>query len=253
MACEGFEKSLIEEALASTDPALMAHLAVCGDCRAELAAQRELQGHITAGIAAMVADEPSSALLTRVRAQIAAEPAPRSMKWMRWAATGAAVAALAAVALWFAARPSFRPDPMGISPVQSAKDASLPAAVTPQPIASQQPAQSQAAVERKQIPARHVSHSELLVHTSTTMQATQPTVTAVANAPRVEIIVPAGQREAVLRLINALRTGRVDAASLLRAAQPGDLAPLAIAPIEVKPVNGSDEDDGTGNQLENEF
>ena len=58
MACEGFEKSLIEEALASTDPALMAHLAVCADCRAELAAQRELQEHITAGIVAMVAMNP---------------------------------------------------------------------------------------------------------------------------------------------------------------------------------------------------
>ena len=78
-------------------------------------------------------------------------------------------------------------------------------------------------------------------------------MTAVANAPRGEIIVPAGQREAVLRLINALRTGRVDAASLLRTTQPNDIAPLAIAPIEVKPVNSSDEEDSTGNELENEF
>jgi hypothetical protein len=201
----------------------------------------------------MVADEPSSALLTRVRAQIGAEPAPRSMKWMRWAATGVAVTAFAAIALWFAARPSFRLETPGIVPMQSAKDTSSPAPKTPQPIASQQSAESKAAANRRQLGVRHVSHSELLVHTSTTMEATQPAVTAVANAPRVEIIVPAGQREAVLRLINALRTGRVDAASLLRAAQPGDLAPLAIAPIEVKPVNGSDEDDGTGNQLENEF
>jgi hypothetical protein len=51
-----------------------------------------------------------------------------------------------------------------------------------------------------------------------------------------EVIVPAGQREAVLRLVKALQSGRVDAASLMQPAQTGDYALLKIAPIEVKPL-----------------
>jgi hypothetical protein len=86
----------------------------------------------------------------------------------------------------------------------------------------------------------------------TTVKVAQPVVTAAANNPPAEVIVPAGQREAVLRLVNALRTGRVDAASLMRTSQPGNVAPLAIAPLEVKPLNGGGSD-GPGDEFEIEF
>ena len=75
---------------------------------------------------------------------------------------------------------------------------------------------------------------------------------AAANNSRSEIIVPVGQREAVLRLVNALRTGRVDAASLMRTTQPGDVAPLAIAPLEVKPLNGGGSE-GPGDEFNIEY
>jgi hypothetical protein len=257
MACEGFEKSLIEEALASTDPALLAHLAQCADCRAELAAQRELQERINAGIAAMVAEEPSPALMMRVRVRIAEESAPHAINWMQWAAAGVAVTALAAAALWFAARPSGRQQAPGNISVQTAKNTSPSPEKTPALVASQHLAKSDENVAHSKISAAHTSHVKLVAHRSTPHEAPPPAVVVAVTAPRDEkrgeIIVPTGQREAVMRLVDALRTGRVDAASLLRAAQPGDDALLVIAPLELKPVRGSDEDDGAGHQLEDEF
>ena len=253
MACEGFEKSLIEEALASTDPALLAHLARCADCRAELAAQRELQERITAGIVAMVGDEPSPALLMRVRARIAEGTAPRFMSWMQWAAAGVAVAALAAFAMWFAGRHATGLQAPEVKSVQALKNSSSPAQKPAQAASAQQPVQTTANGNGAQAPARHASHAKRMEHASVIVKGTQPAIAVAAAAPRGEIIVPAGQREAVLRLVDALRTGRVDAASLLRTSQPNDSAPLAIAPIEVKPVNSRDEEDSTGHELENEF
>ena len=108
MACEGFETRLIEKAMADADPALTAHLAQCADCRAELAAQSELQQRITNGIAAMVADDPSPALLTRIRAEIASIESPRSANWMQWVIAGVTVTAFAVVATWMIGRPSPR-------------------------------------------------------------------------------------------------------------------------------------------------
>jgi hypothetical protein len=79
----------------------------------------------------------------------------------------------------------------------------------------------------------------------------EPLVTAAANNQPAEIIVPAGQREAVLRLVNALRTGRVDAASLIRTTQPGEVGPLVtIPPLEIKPIIGGD---GSGDEFDIEF
>jgi hypothetical protein len=256
MACEGFETRLIEKALADTDPALTAHLANCAECRAELAAQSALQERITSGIAAMVADEPSPALLTRVRAEVASIEAPRSAKWMQWAIAGVTVTAFAVVAMWMIGRPTARMNGVGNLPVQTASSA--PASVAPAPIqvAPQETSQLRKKVAREHHAVRNSSHVNaprvVPAMVPTTVKVAQPVVTAAANNPPAEVIVPAGQREAVLRLVNALRTGRVDAASLMRTSQPGNVAPLAIAPLEVKPLNGGGSD-GPGDEFEIEF
>jgi hypothetical protein len=256
MACEGFETRLIEKALADTDRALTAHLAKCADCRADFAAQRALQEQITNGIAAMVADEPSPALLTRVRARIAAEGSSRSTNWMQWLFAGVTVAAFAAVSMWIIGRPSRRLNGTQDSPMQSASSApSLPAPMPklePKQVASQIPAQPKPNVLHKHRQVRSVSHPNLPRVAPTIAKASEPLITETANNQSSEIIVPAGQREAVLRLVNALRTGRVDAASLIRTTQPGEVTPLAIAPLEVKPLNGGS-GDGSGMEFEIEF
>jgi hypothetical protein len=253
MACEGFETRLIEKALADTDPALTAHLANCAACRAELAAQSALQERITNGIAAMVADEPSPALLTRVRAEIASLDAPRSANWMQWAIAGVTVTAFAIVAMWMIGRPTARMNGVVNLPVQTASSA--PATVAPPPIqvVPQEISQSKTTNAREHRLVRSASRENASRMAPATVKVAQPIVTAAANNPPAEVIVPAGQREAVLRLVNALRTGRVDAASLIRTTQPGDVAaPLAIAPLEVKPLNGGGSD-GPGDEFEIEF
>jgi|CZKC01.1.fsa_nt_gi hypothetical protein len=252
MACEGFETRLIEKALADTDPALTAHLAKCADCREELAAQRALQERITNGIAAMVADEPSSALLTRVRARIAPEAAPRSTNWMQWVLAGVTVTAFAAVAMWMIGRPSGRPNGVGNLPTQSASSAPSSPSSAPIQVASQQPVQPKPAVSHEHRQIRIASHPNASVSVRATVKVAEPLLTVTANNRPAEVIVPPGQREAVLRLVNALRTGRVDAASLIRTSQPGEVAPLAITPLEVKPLNGGG-GDGPGIEFDIEF
>jgi len=247
MACEGFETRLIERVLADTDPALTAHLAQCADCRAELAAQSELQQRIANGIAAMIADEPSPALLTRVRAEIASMEAPRSANWMQWAFAGVTVSAFAIVAMWMMGRPSARISGTGNLPAQTATSA--PSSVAPPPV---QIASSKKMITREHRSMRGASHANSPLVVPSVAKASQPVMTAAANNSSSEIIVPAGQREAVLRLVNALRTGRVDAASLMRTTQPGEVAPLAIAPLEVKPLNGGGSE-GPGDEFEIEF
>ncbi len=257
MACEGFETRLIEKALADTDPALTAHLATCAECRAELAAQTALQQRITNGISAMVADEPSPALLTRVRAEIASIETPRTANWMQWAIAGVTVTAFAIVAMWMIGRPTARMNGVVNLPVQTASSA--PPSVTPPPIQvapSQELSQSKKTNVREHHAVRSASRENASrmapAMVPATVKVAQPFVTTAATNPPAEVIVPAGQREAVLRLVNALRTGRVDAASLIRTNQPGDVAPLAIAPLEVKPLNGGGSD-GPGDEFEIEF
>jgi hypothetical protein len=250
MACEGFETRLIKRVLADTDPALTAHLAQCADCRAELVAQTELQQRITNGISAMVADEPSLALLTRVRAEISSMEAPRSARWMQWAFTGVMVTAFAIVAMWMIGRPSARMNGMANLPMQTAT--STPASATPIQVAPQEILHSKPTIAREHHSMRSASHGDEPRIVPPTLRIPPPVMTVAANNSSSEIIVPAGQREAVLRLVNALRTGRVDAASLIRTTQQGEVAPLAIAPLEVKPLNGGGSD-GPGDEFDIEF
>jgi hypothetical protein len=251
MACEGFETRLIEKALADTDPALTAHLAQCADCRAGLAAQSALQQRITNGISAMVADELSPALLTRVRAEIASMEAPRSAKWMQWAFAGVPVTVFAIVAMWMIGRPSTRINNAENLPVQTATSAPVSQTAAPNQVPPQEVLQSKKTITREHHSLRNASQANSSLLVPAMVKVAQPVITAAANNSPSEIIVPAGQREAVLRLVNALRTGRVDAASLMRTTQPGEVAPLKIAPLELKPINGGGE--GPGDEFDIEF
>jgi len=253
MACEGFEIRLIEKALADTDPALTAHLAKCADCGAEFAAQRALQERITNGIAAMVADEPLPALLTRILAEIASEPAPHSANWRQWVFAGVTVTAFAVLAMWMISRPSGRLNGAGNLPVQSATNVPSSSAAASIQVGSQETSHLKPAVTREHRTVRSASRPNEPVIVPAIVRVAQPLITAAANNSPPEIIVPAGQREAVLRLVHALRTGRVDAASLIRTTQPGEVAPLVtIPPLEIRPINGGG-DDGSGEEFDIEF
>jgi hypothetical protein len=235
MACERFKQAIIEEAIGpGANTELDAHLANCADCRDELARQGELQARIMSGVEALVGDAPSPGLLARIRLQIAAEKAPHAFPWMRWATAG--LAACAVLVILYAERPR---GPVSQPEVQMVKSpAQAPLQDSP---AALQNAQKTPA-ERLQVEAPRT--------VKPLQRAAPPRVVAFKPGPEgvlaaaaiktpaqgPEVIVPAGQREAVLRLVKALQSGRVDAASLMQPAQTGDYALLKIAPIEVKPL-----------------
>ena len=237
MACERFKQAIIEEAIGpGANTELDAHLANCADCRDELARQGELQARIMSGVEALVGDAPSPGLLARVRLQIAAEKAPRAFPWMRWATAGLAVCAV--LVIWYAERPR---RPISQPEVQMVKSpAQTPAQAQDSPL-TLQPAQKPPP-ERLQVEApRTVKPLDSAAPSRVVAFKPGPEGVLAAAAIKTpaqgpEVIVPAGQREAVLRLVKALQSGRVDAASLMQPAQTGDYALLKIAPIEVKPL-----------------
>ncbi|HXQ97253.1 MAG TPA: hypothetical protein VN774_02330 [Candidatus Limnocylindrales bacterium] len=234
MACERFEKALIEEAIEPGGNAdLASHLANCPDCSEELALQRGLQERITAGVGALVAEGPSPVLLARVRHQIAAERAPRGFPWLQWAMAGLAIAACAV--LWYA----FRPQAQVRTP--QAQVVNAPAQI--QPSTQQVPVLAAPAAKRPNSVANHLAVSRPPIN-----KIPAEAVEKYIPAQTPEVIVPPGQREAVLRLVNALQSGRVDAASLLRPAQTGEFALLKIAPIEVKPLLSEESKQDLGKQ-----
>lgn len=234
MACERFEKALIEEAIEPGGNAeLASHLANCADCREELARQRLLQERITAGVGALVADGPSPVLLARVRHQIAAERAPRAFPWLQWAAAGLAIAACAV--LWYEFRPQV--------PVRAPQVQSVQAPAQNSPLTQQVPIVASPVVRQPRSGGRHLVVAR---RPSNSIPGAVVAKNIQSQAP--EVIVPPGQREAVLRLVNALQSGRVDAASLLKPAQSGEFALLKIAPIEVKPLVTEEDKQDPGKQ-----
>ncbi|HLW99569.1 MAG TPA: hypothetical protein VKR82_13055 [Candidatus Acidoferrales bacterium] len=234
MACERFEKALIEEAIApGGDVKLASHLANCADCRKELALQRELQERITAGVGALVAEGPSPVLLARVRHQIAAEGAARAFPWLQWATAGLAIAACAL--LWYAFRPQAQ--------VRTPQVQSVNAPGQIQPSTQQVPVLAAPAGKQP----NRVEHRLAVSHRPKN-EISAVTVAKNIPARNPEVIVPPGQREAVLRLVNALQSGRVDAASLLKPVQSGEFALLKIAPIEVKPLVAEESKQDPGKQ-----
>jgi hypothetical protein len=74
-----------------------------------------------------------------------------------------------------------------------------------------------------------------------------PIAPSAANVPpsgAPGVIVPPGQREAVLRLVAAMKTGRVNVAGLLKESEQQQMAPIEIAPIKITPL----EEKKTGSQ-----
>ncbi|HUK30510.1 MAG TPA: hypothetical protein VLV89_05300 [Candidatus Acidoferrum sp.] len=253
MACERYESRLTDEVLAPGDDAeLTSHLGGCAQCRAELARQSELQSRIAGSIAAMVADEPSPALLSRVRLRadaidaIVAEDSASRALWVGWTISGVAVAALAGFAIFFASRALLRQSGSGPQPVQTAvgtpspqtsatnssPQSSAPEArnvLPPAPVSSAAVKRSsaQGGTARRKMP-RSTPAPQLSVARTAPAPAALPTA-----APGFNVIIPPGQREAVLRLVAAMKTGRVNAAGLLSPSEQQQMTPIEIAPLKI--------------------
>ncbi len=256
MACERYESRLIDEALApGGDVELTAHLRDCQECRAELDLQRELQRRIAGSVAAMVADEPSPALLTRVRQRadaidaIVAEDSARRAGWMQWAITGGAVSALAAVAILFSGRALLRQSPPGPQPGQTAAGTpptqidtqthSTPGPAVPAIATTTARAKAPGgnAVLRMKPAHQRAPHPAPSAQLSASRAAPPAATPPLNGAPGFNVIIPPGQREAVLRLVAAMQAGRVNVAGLVNPTEQQQVAPLEIAPLKITPLD----------------
>jgi hypothetical protein len=263
MACERYESRIIDEALApGGDAELTSHLSGCSGCRAELDRQRVLQDAISGSISAIVAAEPSPALLTRVRqrvdaidAIVAEDSARRRAAWMQWTITGVGVAALAGLAIFFAGRALLRQSNSGPQLGQTAAGTPAPQTSarnqTPQtsipPVSAHgstasaptSSAAKQRAVQIKPARAKAPRPDQSVQLAATRDQAPIAPVAATGSAngaPGLNVIVPPGQREAVLRLVAAMKNGRVNVASLLKESEQQQMTPIEIAPIKITPL-----------------
>ena len=239
MACAEHKERLIEAALdpgsdAAHEMGFVRHVETCAACRAELDRQRALYEQIEDGVAAIVGVQAPAAIAARVRQEIASERAP-AFVFRNWAWFGAAAMATAAIVVAMVLRPHQAPS----GPRETA--AATATASTQQPTSVQK-------TVGPSLPSANRSSKNFVARARATAPQPEPVVsivTATIGPPRVQVIVPAGQREAVLRLVAALQTGRVDAESLVKPAQSLEPDELKIAPLEIKPLVPDESESGS--------
>jgi len=240
MACAEYKERLIEAALdweseAVHEVRFVGHMETCAACRVELDRQRALYEHIEDGVAALVGVQAPAAIAARVRQQIALEKASFTIRNFGWL-SAAAVAAIA-VALAFVMRMPHR------SPANNNATAAIPSSrVATAPTSGTHSVDTQRATTRTPDVAAQIAHAVTRVQQP---ELIDEAVTATIGPPRVQVMVPPGQREAVLRLAAALQTGRVDAASLIKSPESFQPAELKIAPLEIKPLVPDENDAGS--------
>jgi hypothetical protein len=219
MACKRYQGALSD--LAAGGPAaaeVEAHLQMCEGCRAELLALRQALTAVDQELARLRLAEPSSDLEARIRAA-AAESVQAAPGWRSgWGLMLTAAAAALIVASVFVARRSPRHEP------QATVVDRAPAYETPRAM----PAPETVVAGRPRRPQP----------VETPSPASSSTRTGRVREP--EVLVPAGEAEALVRLAASLRRRSVTPDSLLVA----DLtAPLAeaklpeIRPLEIVPLD----------------
>lgn len=214
MACEKHRDSMTELALGEVHPKreleLLAHIGECDACREAYNGARKMRAGIERGVEALVAGEPSPHFVSRLRARIAAEPAPVHNAWLAWAPVGAAALAIVTVLIALLVRAPGR--------------GGLDVAVKPPT-----PAASSDSSAGNLSPARAGISQPRSVH--------QPTRSLAARLrpAEPEVLIPKGQLAAVLEFNEAVSNGRIDGRELLVAKSEID-NPLEVKAIEVLPL-----------------
>jgi hypothetical protein len=240
MDCGRFEEGLTDVALGArpADPAESAHLARCATCRARMEDERRAAAEVDGLLAEALALEPPPGLMARVRERVSREPAPSVGQWPlppRALAAGVALVALAA-ALWWPRNPS---EPSHASRTAAASSeppavagAGSPAALTPPALHGPATVRSEPVRPRRGPAADFGSRRVAPARRAPTATPSDP-----------EVLVAPGQEEQLLRLVAALRSGRVEAGSLAasRAASDEMIPPK---PIEIPPLDGPSGSDG---------
>ena len=214
---------------------LLAHVAECDACREAYDHGKAVRSAIDRGVETLVAREPSPQFTARLRARIAAEPAPRRWSWDAWRiweqassrklayGLGVLVLATLLIVLWMGV-PRQHVSAPSVAEVTPATSAPAIAA-TDSPKSSAIPEQP-----RKKLASSSVSSSRI------------------RREP--EVLVPKGELLAVVQFYDALHSGRVDTEQLYAAQQetqkPIEVKPIEITPLESLETPAADSDQGPG-------
>jgi hypothetical protein len=220
--CEHYRTAIIDAAAAADQLSIevRAHVDGCPDCHATFAEEKQLFSAIDSRLYAAANVEVPASLFPRVRAQLNERTASR----LSWVPAGALIATVAAVILAIvyirsAGRGGVEPNPLTISAVNK----ELPAVL--------QPSTQVVAPTKTALPAKgHLRGA-----------ARNPSLAEAAEDEAVKVMVPIGEKRGMLALLTNLQQGKVAGEVLLaekaeKTFEELQVSPLAIAPIEVKPL-----------------
>jgi len=230
MPCESYKEALTDAVAAGQAPSheLTAHLDACAGCRAFFAEEQRLFAVIDAGVHGATNSNVPPSLLPRVRARLD-EQKVSHFPWIRVGAVLASAALiLIGVVLLQKMRSSARQQASPANVAEAKPVVKGPAMIVPSEV---QP--ERRPVERRSTAPTRASHQRAAGES--------------ARAAEIAVLVPAGQKEEVDKLVVALSNGTVKAGDLLlqRAAAPSttsELAPLGIPEIQIKPLAAVSED-----------
>jgi len=227
MACERHRKDLLGAAAGWLEPqresGLHAHLRACPACREEFQRQQQLFAAVEQGLRERVNEELPMGFAARVRARVNEQAAPRPRWILRWVPAWGAVAAAAALAGTLFIVQTIRH--VSVSQESSA----TPEARSIAPHGPKPPRAAPA-----ETPDRNPAERSVSVQTvSSPVPITLP-----------HVLLPPGQKVALARLVEGLRSGKVQGQMLL--AESAGLKPVEIAPLEIealkwKPLEGTDQ------------
>lgn len=238
MDCERYKTSLADaaaelsgvaggarEALSPACAAEMrVHLESCAACRQELEAQRRLLAAIERGLAANLGQEPSPEFAVRVRQRLAEERLPARAWFSGWVPVAAgALAVLALVAVWFVQRDSSSRGTMSSARKRSGSQQAQN--VVPAP---------QESIGPRRVPAERVPRAPADLGADFAPKAVG---SRAARSAEPEVLVPPGQRDAVLSFYAAALSRRADVSSLFREQRPLEPEELKIPRLEVAPLD----------------
>jgi hypothetical protein len=226
MPCENYREALTEAAAADSAPSreLRLHLDACASCRAAFAQERLLFSSIDSGLRSAANAEVPASLIPRVRTRLNEQRTANRP----WVPVGATMAAVAAILMIVIVRGTERERPAKARPESFAASNAPLANVPVLPDVISRSASSSHAARRETIQRGQRA------------SFTRPTLDA-------EILVPAGQKEAVDALLAGLKEGTVQGSPLVAdkiglPLEDLQVLPLAILPIEIKPLADASEE-----------
>ena len=227
MACERYRDALTDVAAGAVAPAdVEEHLASCEGCRRKLAALQKALALADAGLAALVAAEPTPDLPARIREAVAESgPTPAWRFGWLWPLAAAAATLLVALAVWVGRAPA--PEPRVALEGEGR--------VVPRDAGPAAPAGSA-------IPAGpRRADTDVRVRSDEAVTARHRPRPARAAAAAPEVLVPRGEAEALLRFAAIVHRDRHAPGAFLAADRPSpDLAEpaaLDITPLEIVPLD----------------